>query len=243
MKNRLFAAYLAFFGGVLGLHKMYLKGMQQGMGRLIFFGIVLILKIKFLIGLLFAISIIEGLHLASMSDEKFNRKYNSNASGTKASGQTGNKGGWFDRTPARALKLLRDGQKKFNAYDLKAALADFLQAITLAPNHPDIHFQLARTYAMMEDATKGFFHLEQAVACGLKDKGLIASDDSLAFLRIQPEYQGFVSAGFKIAGPPELDQGREDTLLVSLKRLSEQRTKGEITEVEFQQRRMELLRK
>ncbi len=250
MKNRIVAVFFAFFGGVLGLHKMYLRGFSSGSYRMIFFFLAIFLRWPFVILVLFVVALVEGLLLATMHDEAFNTKYN------KA------KSSWYDwsgktkensppapskqtKQPAAffsgASKWLKSGSKKFKEYDMKGALADFLQAVALAPNNPSIHFNLACTYSILEDTTKGFYHLEQAVACGFKEREKIASHDSLAFLRIQPEFPDFVENNYRMVTSKALDVGKEDTLLEALRKLNEQRQAGEISELDFKSLKEKLM--
>ncbi len=250
MKNRIVAVFFAFFGGVLGLHKMYLRGFSSGSYRMIFFFLAIFLRWPFVILMLFVVALVEGLLLATMENEAFDKKYNKAKSSwydwsgkTKentpipASKQTRQPAAFF----SGASKWIKSGSKKFKDYDMKGALADFLQAVALAPNNPSVHFNLACTYSILEDATKGFYHLEQAIACGFKEKEKIAAHDSLAFLRIQAEFPDFVENGYRMVPSKALSEGKEDSLLESLRKLNEQRQAGEISELDFKSLKEKLL--
>ena len=73
-KNKYKAAIFALCGGILGLHKFYLRKPILGIIYLIFgiFGIVLILPPIIII----MISSVEGILYLCMSDEAFDVKYN-----------------------------------------------------------------------------------------------------------------------------------------------------------------------
>lgn len=66
-KNKIVAAILSFFLGFIGIHKFYLGRSTAGILYLIFS----------LSGIPFVLSLIDGVMLLLMSDEEFDRKYNS----------------------------------------------------------------------------------------------------------------------------------------------------------------------
>lgn len=66
-KNKIVAAVLSFFLGFIGIHKFYLGRNTAGILYLIFS----------LSTIPFILSIIDGIILLLMSDEEFDRKYNS----------------------------------------------------------------------------------------------------------------------------------------------------------------------
>jgi TM2 domain-containing membrane protein YozV len=249
MKNRYIAVFFAFFGGILGLHRMYLRGFNAGGSRLVFFFLALFLRWPFVLVVLTVVSIIEGMLMATMSPEEFDIKYNKKARSASAPSRTSapatpvsptrrRSAAWFSQAP----KWIKSGTRKFRNYDMKGALEDFLEALAADPNNPSAHFNLACTYSILEDAERGFFHLEQAVACGFRESEKILTHDSLAFLRIQPAWPSFAAAGFRMVKPASLESGDDGNLLAALKRLQEQRLNGEITEADFQALKEKLLR-
>lgn len=250
MKNRIIAVFFAFFGGVLGLHKMYLRGFSAGSYRMIFFFLAILFRWPFVIMVLFIMAVIEGILLATMPEDKFNEKYNSlKSSWSEWSKQSKTSETVNPSVPRKqhaaffsgASKWVKSGSKKFKDYDMKGALADFLQAVALAPNNPTVHFNLACTYSILEDASKGFYHLEQAIASGFKEQEKIALHDSLAFLRIQPEFPDFVANGYRMVEKKALHEGQEDNLLEALRKLNEQRQAGEISEMDFKSLKEKLM--
>lgn len=249
MKNRFVAVFFAFFGGILGLHRMYLRGFNAGGTRLVFFFLAIFLRWPFVLLVLTVVGIIEGMLMAGMSPEEFDAKYNKKARERRGETEAPKAGSSRPTAPKRsaawfsgAAKWLKSGTRKFRDYDMKGALEDFLQALSADPNNPAVHFNLACTYAMLEDADKGFFHLEQAVACGFRETEKFATHDSLAFLRIQPRYPDFVAAGYRMVQAPALEAGDDGNLLEALKRLQEQRLRGDLSEAEFQTLKEKLLR-
>lgn len=242
MKNKYVAIFFAFFGGVLGLHKMYLNGFSKGSTRLVLFFLAVFLKFNVVFVILGIIGAIEGILMAAMSDESFDEKYNKGKSAANPSSQTPRprrKPGGFFASPA---KWLKSGDKKFKDYDLQGALEDFKKAEEIAPNNPVVHFNLACTYSMTEDAARGFYHLEKAVVSGLKDRSIIADHESLAFLRIQPQFPAFAANGYKMTGIKALGEGDSFSLLDQLKQITEQRERGELSDLEFNTLKEKLMR-
>lgn len=251
MKNRFVAVFFAFFGGIVGLHKMYLKGWSAGSSRLVFFFLALFLRWPVVLVILTVVAILEGVLMASMDQETFDKKYNSGvpeaSSSRSEQRQQRQERRRHRRTPRPAAifsgagKFIKSGMKKFRNYDLKGALADFLQAEERDPRSPTIHFNLACTYSMLEDAAKGFHHLSLAMTHGFHDEEKIGTHDALAFLRIQPQFRAFVANGYKpVSEHQALDTGKEQNLLDELRRLSEEREEGKLTAEEFDVRKRNL---
>ena len=252
MKNRFVAVFFAFFGGIVGLHKMYLRGWNAGSGRLVFFFLAIFLRWPLVLGILAVIAILEGILLATMEPETFDKKYNSGESVTTSRRQERAERRSSRRAHRRfprpaamfsgAGKFIKSGMKKFRNYDLKGALADFLQAEQRDPRSATIHFNLACTYSMLEDAAKGFHHLSLAFANGFRDEEKVRTHDSLAYLRIQPEFPEFVASGYRpVSDQKSLDSGEAGgNLLEELRRLGELREQGTLSAEEFDERKRNL---
>jgi TM2 domain-containing membrane protein YozV len=129
------------------------------------------------------------------------------------------------------------GIKKFKEYDIEGAIEDFNRALGISPNDVSLHFNLACSYALNEDADKSYHHLSKAVSLGFNDFSKIKTHEALAFLRIHPQWDTFQTNGYKMT--PQLDAPKEDNLLeddqllTQLNKLSELRKKGLISEAEF----------
>lgn len=74
MKNRISAAWIALFLGWAGVHKFYLKDTGAG----IFYLILLMITGSLRFPITFFLGVIDAIALFSMSDEKFDNKYNKN---------------------------------------------------------------------------------------------------------------------------------------------------------------------
>ena len=96
---------------------------------------------------------------------------------------------------------------------------------------------------MTEQVDKAYQHLDKAVSLGFNDFEKIKHHDDLAYVRIQDRFEEFKDNGFRLkqsALPenPKQDEIKEETiqddlLLSQLKRLSELRDRGLLSEQEF----------
>ncbi|HMQ48646.1 MAG TPA: NINE protein [Saprospiraceae bacterium] len=153
------------------------------------------------------------------------------------------------------------GIKKYKEYEFEGAIADFKLALEIEPRDIATHFNIACAYSLMEDATQAFIHLDKAVDYGFNDFQRIKEHDSLAFLRIQPEFEAFEANNFRLKGEApkavsgkkaskqevsvtqeeELLPNRGADLLEQLKRLGDLKEKGLLTEEEFSVQKQKIL--
>ncbi len=261
MKDKNVAGILAFFLGGLGAHRFYLDQVGLGIFYLIFFWFPL----TWLIG------VIDAIIFFTMRQEAFDAKYNDGRSRGRAwSRQPDYERGRPQTAPQRrpnteparrqqpaprrqatpvskAHELKTSGIKKFKDYDYDGAIADFEQALQLDPKDVALHFNLACAYSLNENAEKSFYHLDRAVAFGLKDFQRIKENDALAYLRIQDGFEEFEKNGFqlvqKLAPPPKPDllEQISGDLLEQLNRLGDLREKGLLSEEEFLAQKKKLL--
>lgn len=241
-KNKYVAGFLALFGGFVGIHRFYLG--ESGMG------ILYIMMFFFTFGIYrlpitMIIGFIEAFRYFSMSEEKFDRKFN-----RKYGDQFERKGKRMERKSKRkstkrlrrANPFKRTALAKYKEYEIEGAIEDFNKALEIEPHAPDIHYRLACAYSLIENKDKTLHHLDQAVSNGLKSPKRILEDDDLAFIRIQSEFQAFRKNGFTLNNLKIKDSKKDDALLVQLQKLSDLRQKGILTELEFAEERKKLLR-
>ncbi len=261
MKDKTTAALLALFLGSLGIHRFYLR--QPGLGILYFF--------LFFIGISFILGIIDAIVLFAMDQEEFDRRYNDQRSpgqydryrrpverrdlerrysGRRQSGQYTRPVQVPERH--RPNPYLQSGIKKYKDFELEDAIADFQKGLETDPRNVALHFNLACAYSLTEKVDKAYFHLDKAVEYGFTDFDKIRTHDDLAYVRIQPQFDAFAAAGFRLK-PSETAQNTSDSgesaanpggdkLLEQLKRLSELKDKGLITEQEFVAEKQKLMR-
>jgi TM2 domain-containing membrane protein YozV len=259
MKNRVTAALLAIFLGSFGAHKFYLG--MTGTGFLFLFMFFAFASLRFPIT--FILGIIEGFGLLNMSDEHFDRRYNQGRTRERPANpyMRGNQQNpmqqrnqppantgkarqpWTNMEPASYTRknIFKDnGIKKYKEYDLEGAIEDFQKSLQMEPKDIASHFNIACAYSLTEQGEKAYFHLQKAVELGFNDFEKVNTHDDLAFVRIQPQWQGFKQSGYRSyeafdrgldGTAPESPQS--DMLLDQLKKLDELRQKGLITDQEF----------
>lgn len=264
MKDKTTAGLLAIFLGGLGVHRFYLG--QTGLG---FFHLLFCwFPLSWLVGF------ISGLVILTMDDDKFNLKYNPEhyrivkrgnrreerdlRRGQRQSPQNyQNRRNSPVRQPANQDKqqmLKKIGIDKYKDYDYQGAIEEFKKALALDPNDISIHFNLACTYSLNEEANKAFEHLDRAVSLGFTDFKRIKEHDALAFVRIQDEFDEFEENGFRLKAPTPPKQANQSQaqanvevqedhspILEQLQKLNELRLKGLLTEEEFATQKNKLM--
>lgn len=169
----------------------------------------------------------------------------------------------------RKRKVIKDnpfktsGIKRLKDFELDLAEQELLQALELSPDDKEIHMALGKVFSLTEQKKKSFYHIAKAVQLGHKNVSEIRTADELAYLRIQPEFDEFESSGFrqipanevtnktdqpetksnKVVDPPKDDLLQDDLLLSQLNKLQELRKKGLLSESEFQEEKIKLMRR
>lgn len=248
MRDKTKAGLFALFLGGLGIHRFYLG--QVGLGLLYFF-------LVFFFGISVLLGIIDAIAFFNMSDEEFDRKYNSagqSASYDRRGRQYGppHRRGKTPPIPRNVQAAGKDiqnpykvnGIKKYKEFDLQGAIEDFTKGLEIHPRDISLHFNLACAYSLTEQVDKAYSHLDKAVNLGFNDFEKIKTHDDLAFVRIQDRFEEFQQNGFrlqpvkhvdlpKVNEMPNTEHVQEDVLLSQLKRLAELRDRGLLSEQEF----------
>jgi len=252
MKDKNLAGILALFFGWAGVHRFYLG--QVGLGILYIFMMPIAVIVSF----------IDAIVFFAMAPDNFNIKYNKEYFKTVRVNRKGEKITDRDRqknnrqAPPRTnqspyqmtgnattkqQELKKSGIEKYKDYDYDGAIEDFTQALELDPRDISIHFNLACTYSLNENAERAFYHLDKAVALGFNDFKKIKEHDALAFLRIQDGFEAFEKNNFRLpagvastaqqTNKVELPPEDHSPLLEQLKKLNDLRQRGLLTEEEF----------
>lgn len=157
-------------------------------------------------------------------------------------------------------KFKDEGTRLYREYDFKGAIEQYRKSLEVQSRDPQIHFNLACLYSLMEDREHSYFHLSKAVEQGYNDFDRIRSHDHLAYLRTDDNFEIFIKNGYKILpkeveqpkaeeNTPQIEAPKQDVLELDenvaerLKMLAELRDKGILTEEEFQKQKEIMLRK
>jgi TM2 domain-containing membrane protein YozV len=263
-KSRLIAAALAFFGGSLGIHKFYLDKVGPGFFYL-FLTFVIFSGVKF--PFTFLLGLMDAVKLLSMNDKVFDEEYNQgqhraserDRSGRRIERENNKSSKEIEKMESKrkrynysksksANPFIKSGDRKYKEYDLIGAAKDFTQALELNPDDVDVNFKLAAVHSLMENKEKSFYYLEESIRLGYKDYEKIKSIDDLAYLRIQPEYENFVSRGYKRdtalnIESPKQDLLADDALLSQFNKLKDLRDRGLLSDKEYAYEKEKLSRR
>ena len=88
----------------------------------------------------------------------------------------------------RQSKALKEGLKLLRKYDLDSALEQFTAGLHSDADDAELHFYKACTHSLLEQDKNAFYHLEQAIENGLRERQKILTEDTLAYIRIQEEF-------------------------------------------------------
>ena len=130
------------------------------------------------------------------------------------------------------------GVQKYKDYDYDGAIEDFKKALEINASDIPTHFNIACAYSLTEQKDLAYKHIDAAVRLGFKDFEKIRTHDAFAFIRIQDDFEAFEENGFRITAKMDIPQSKSDDtvdplLLERLKKLSELRDRGILTEEEF----------
>ena len=224
MKNKWVAVLLAIMAGGFGVHRFYLRQPELG---LLYIGIYF--WMSFFKILSFPLSTLLGWYdayrLLMMDQNEFDRRYNSHnfrdrygnrRDQTKE--QTSRQGkyilldedenttqksrrGYFDlyKNKKKSESHKQSGIKKFKNYDIKGAIEEFKLALDLNHNDTATHFNIACAYSVSEKAIEAFKHLDEATSLGFKDFDKIMTHESLAYIRVMPEFETFKANQFRLS--------------------------------------------
>jgi tetratricopeptide (TPR) repeat protein len=221
----------------------------------------------------FLLGFIDSILFFVMPKEEFDDKYNSRRAAGDGKGRERFASEGYrssnaaPKTLPRPQKVVADpykrlGIEKFRSFDYLGAIEAFQKSLQQNYESPSTHFNLACSYSMLELPQDAFFHLEKSVEFGFDAFEKIDSHQALAYLRLQPEFEGFVRNNYRVpteggledsperlelkelrpepARPVEEEQPSD--LLDQLMQLGELMEKGLLSEEEFIRQKQKLLR-
>lgn len=268
MRNKTAAGLFAIFLGWAGVHRFYLG--QVGLGILyVVLTIVSFAIIPTIIGVIDAIilfSMTEEAFDAKYNTQQgmvppiYNRRLQQKGYPPMAPPRQQRRAAAPPRPGRSSGRMVQNpykinGIKKYKEFDLEGAIEDFSKGLEINPKDISLHFNLACAYSLTEQVDKAYAHLDRAVALGFTDFNKIKTHDDLAYVRIQDRFDEFQDNKFRLttsSAPPENNETQEelpkeepimdDMLLAQLKRLSELRERGLLSEQEFSIEKRKLTR-
>ncbi len=263
MRNKTAAGFFALFLGWAGVHRFYLG--QVGLGILYF--ILMFLGISLVLGLIDAIVFFtmdeqEFNRKYNSSQQTVPPIYHQRSRPGYPTVAPPRQQGRMPPVPRNMQVPNRDlqnpykvnGIKKYKEFDLEGAIEDFQKGLDIHPKDISLHFNIACAYSLTEQVEKAYAHLDRAVALGFNDFDKLKSHDDLAYVRIQDRFEDFEKNGFRLKLPESMPEEasapntvqeepvQDDILLGQLKRLSELRDRGLLSEQEFMIEKKKLTR-
>ena len=245
-KSKTTAAILAFIGGMFGVHRFYLGDTKIG----VVFVFVLMTGILAPYATLLA-GWIEAMRFLSMGQSEFDRKYNKHLTPGYRQDYEPRKGGKRVKKTQptnynkRENPYKKNGFKKYAESDLEGAIEDLEEALNINAKDKDIYFKLACAYSLMEKPKVSLGYLNEAIQYGYKDFDTISKIDDLAYLRISPEFRAYKAQGYRSDSQGQLSAPKkgllqDDLLLAQLKKLSELRARGLLSETDYEREKVKL---
>jgi hypothetical protein len=85
----------------------------------------------------------------------------------------------------------KDGLVKLRSFELNAAVDLFAKGLNIEVDNPQLHFYKACAHSLLEQKELAFHHLELALEHGLVNRKSIFTEDALAFVRVEDEFEAF----------------------------------------------------
>ena len=265
MKKKRTTALLALMFGIFGVHRFYLGQRAKGIMHLILFGITMIVSIEEDVPAIFIAAIlgfIDAVLFFVMPKEEFDEKYNTRYLGYEESARRPSR---FSkrrnkrdepqqprrrRVEVESVNTFKEsGMRKYDDFDIQAAIIDFRKALNADFKDAQVHFLLACSYSINEEPEKALFHLDKSVDFGFVDFDKIHQVDALAHLRTHNRFEEFVKNSYQI--PRYLPENEElqldkmedekaNNLLDQIAALGALYEKGALTPDEFHEQKQKL---
>lgn len=244
-KSKLVAGILAIFGGWAGIHRFYLGDTQVGIAYIA----IMILTASVAFPVTTVMGFVEALRFLTMGQSEFDRKYNKHLTPgyQRDYSSRGSKKRTAKPQPTNYKKrenpYKKNGFKKYAESDIEGAIEDLQEGLKIDSRDSSIYFKLACAYSLMEKPDTSLSYLNQAIEHGYKDFNTINSIDDLAYLRISPVYRAYKAQGYSSKAQlsaPKQDLLQDDLLLAQLKKLSELRSRGLLSDTDYQKEKIKL---
>ena len=217
MKSKKITALLAFFFGMIGVHRFYLNQRFRGVlyCATSFFTIILTAEEGAPFVLLPAmVVLIDTILFTVMPKEEFDAKYNKGyqtTTYTRRSYHPSNRPLAFAAAPAPPVAarpkrkenpFKKSGIAKYKDYDYEGAIEDFKKALRFKYEDSAVHFNIACCYSINEDLDQAMFHLDKAIEFGFVQLDRVHDHPALAFTRTSEVFENFVKRGYRLNVQP-----------------------------------------
>jgi len=213
MKSKKITAFLAFFFGMIGVHRFYLN--QRFRGIIYFIASVFTMMLTVEEGVPFIIIpalvvLIDAILFTVMPKEEFDARYNKGyqtASYTRRSYRQPERPLPFAAAPAPPIStrskkkenpFKKSGIAKYKDYDYEGAIEDFQKALRFKYEDPAVHFNIACCYSINEDIDQAMFHLDKSIEFGFVQLDRVHDHPALAFTRTSEIFETFVKQGYRL---------------------------------------------
>lgn len=274
MKNKTVTAILAMFFGFFGVHRFYLGQRALGVIYMVlsFFTIMITAEEGVPLVMIPAVlALVDTILFFAMPKAEFDAKYNRNTYDEEGipRGIRGRRRARRERRRERKQVNYSTGRpdtfetyksrgiRNFRNYSFEEAAEDFERALEIMPDDVSLHFNLACTYSILENAEPSFYHLEEAVCLGFDKFDKINQHDALAYLRSLPQFDDFVANSYSLpkaqlppadteelvldSAPIATPTTKEQSVLDQIIQLGELRDQGVLTNEEFAEQKRKLL--
>lgn len=130
----------------------------------------------------------------------------------------------------KIIEMTKNAIKADNEQNYDKAISILQEALSYNAKDSQTHYNLSLLFSKINNKEKAFTHLEKAIEFGYRNFNKIATSNDLEWLRKQPEYNKFITNGYKF----DNTQNIKSNYIEELKELGNLKEKGIITETEFE---------
>ncbi|SNR67074.1 TPR end-of-group domain-containing protein [Lutibacter flavus] len=130
----------------------------------------------------------------------------------------------------KIIELTKSAVKADDEGNYEEAVSYLKEALSYNAKSLGTHFNLSLLYSKLNNKEKAFTHLEKAIEFGYRNFNKIATSNDLEWLREQPDYNEFITNGYKF----DKTKGIKSNYIEELKELGNLKERGLITETEFE---------
>lgn len=127
--------------------------------------------------------------------------------------------------------------------DLNKYLSSLQKSLSKNSKDPNIHFDLACFYSLIEDKENAYKHLNSAVKNGYKNLNNIKTTPDLKWLRSQDDFKQFEANNYQLKVASAAENNADFDYIQELKELAKLKNEGIITNKEFNDLKAKIISK